>query len=33
MPLWKGKDNSANSDIAALIQVGASAAKIGRAHV
>ena len=26
MPLWKGKDNSANSDIAALIQVGASAA-------
>ena len=26
MPLWKGKDNAANSDIAALIQVGASAA-------
>ena len=25
MPLWKGKDNAANSDIAALIQVGASA--------
>ena len=26
MPLWKGKDNAANSDIAALIQVGTSAA-------
>ena len=25
MPLWKGKDNAANSDIAALIQVGAAA--------
>ena len=25
MPLWRSKDNAANSDIAALIQVGAAA--------